>query len=78
MGAYAQGMDYPRGGQEESLAISGKEAGMDSKSSRQRRPLWQRLAIIGLMVIIIVPLSVGLGFGLGRKPSHGDSTSKTY
>lgn len=72
MGAYSHGMDYPRGGEEEATFV--KTDGMDSKSSKKTWPLWQKLAILGLLIIIAVPLGVGLGVGLGRKSSNDDSS----
>ncbi|KAJ4109693.1 hypothetical protein NW768_012129 [Fusarium equiseti] len=35
-------------------------------------PLWKKLAVVGIILIIVIPLSVGLGVGLSRGGSNDD------
>ncbi|KAJ4329315.1 hypothetical protein N0V84_000210 [Fusarium piperis] len=38
-------------------------------------PLWKKLAIVGIVLIIVIPLAVGLGVGLSRNKGGDDDSS---
>jgi hypothetical protein len=74
MGAYFHGLDYSRGIEEDN-PTAGMNEGMDSRSFKKSWPLWQKLAVIGILLIIILPLSVGLAVRFGPKTNNGRDSS---
>jgi hypothetical protein len=51
---------------------SGREAD-DKSADKPSWPLWRRLALLGIFLIISIPLGVGLGVGLSKNKNGGNN-----
>ncbi|KAK7420516.1 hypothetical protein QQX98_002714 [Neonectria punicea] len=74
MGAYPFGLDFPRDSRE--LADTSRDleqAKDDDKGRKETWPLWQKLALVGLSILVIAPAAVGMSLGL----SHSIHTNPT-
>ncbi|KAI8716530.1 Alpha-galactosidase [Fusarium sp. LHS14.1] len=57
-----------------SAASAAQEAG-DKVNTKKSWPLWKKLAIVGIILIIVIPLAVGLGVGLSKNKGGDDDSS---
>lgn len=44
----------------------------DGAAAKQKWPLWKKFAIVGLILVIVIPLAVGLGVGLSNRGGDDD------
>lgn len=47
---------------------------MKAADTKKKWPLWKKLAIVGVVLLIVIPLAVGLGVGLTRNSGGSDDS----
>lgn len=58
-----------------SAASSAQDATDKVDNTKKPWPLWKKLAIVGIILIIVIPLAVGLGVGLSKNKGGDDGSS---